>query len=75
MRSAAAIALLCFAVTAEAQSTGASIAGSVTDGTGAQLVDASVTIVHTGNGRSIQLATSLRGDYRAVALLPGDSSW
>jgi hypothetical protein len=74
MRPLTVIALLCFAVTAAAQSIGASVAGSVTDGSGAHLVDATVTITHTANGRSIVLMTGPHGDYRAVALLPGDYS-
>ena len=72
MRPVAVIALLCFAVTAAAQSIGPSVAGSVTDGSGARLVDATVTITHTANGRSIVLTTGPHGEYRAVALLPGD---
>jgi hypothetical protein len=35
-------------------------------------VDATVTIVHVLNGRSVTLTTDREGDYRAVALLPGD---
>ena len=72
MRPVAVIALLCFAVTAAAQSIGPSVAGSVSDGSGARLVDATVTITHTANGRSIVLTTGPHGEYRAVALLPGD---
>ena len=44
----------------------------MTDGSGARLVDATVTITHTANGRSIVLTTGPHGEYRAVALLPGD---
>ena len=41
------------------------------DQTGALLQGAAVTITHTENGRSLPLTTGERGDYRAVALLPG----
>ena len=54
------------------QSIGANIAGIVTDQTGALLQDTAVTITHIENGRSLPLKTGKRGEYRAVALLPGE---
>lgn len=54
------------------QSIGASLAGVVTDDTGARLQDATVTITHTLNGRAVILNTGSHGEYRAVALLPGE---
>ena len=55
-----------------AQSIGANLAGSVTDETGARLLDTAVTITNVANGRSLTLVTGDDGDYRAVALLPGE---
>jgi hypothetical protein len=55
-----------------AQSIGASVAGLVTDETGARLQGATVTITHTLNGRVVVLNTGSQGEYRAVALLPGE---
>ena len=72
MKTAAFGALLCFAVPAAGQSAGASVAGIVTDTSGARLVDATVTIAHVLNGRAITLTTGREGDYRAVALLTGE---
>src|SRR6476659_8367444 len=57
---------------ASAQSTGASVAGVVSDGTGARLQEATVTITHVLNGRTVIVNTGSDGGYRAVALLPGD---
>jgi hypothetical protein len=54
------------------QSIGASLAGVVTDQTGARLQDAIVTITHSQNGRAMIVKTGHDGDYRIVALLPGE---
>jgi Carboxypeptidase regulatory-like domain len=54
------------------QSIGANLAGVVTDETGARLQDATVTISHALNGRTAILTTGREGEYRAVALLPGE---
>ena len=54
------------------QSIGASLAGVVSDQTGARLKDATVTITHAQNGRALTVMTGHEGDYRVVALLPGD---
>ena len=48
------------------------MAGVVTDDTGARLQDATVTITHALNGRVVTVNTGSEGEYRAVALLPGD---
>ena len=72
MRPAALLALLCVAIPAAGQSIGARVAGTVTDESGARLPDATVTIQHALNGRSIALTTGPEGEYRTVALLPGD---
>ena len=54
------------------QSFGASVGGVVTDETAAVVPDVSVTITHVANGRTLSLTTGEQGDYRAVALQPGD---
>jgi hypothetical protein len=72
VRPAALLALLCVAIPAVGQPIGARVAGTVTDESGARLPDATVTIRHALNGRSITLTTGPEGEYRTVALLPGD---
>jgi hypothetical protein len=73
MRSAAlACVALLVALPALGQSFGANVGGAVTDETGALLPGAAVTITHALNGRKVVLTTGERGDYRAVALQPGD---
>ena len=54
------------------QSIGANLAGVVTDETGARLQDTAVTITHLLNGRVLLVNTGSEGEYRAVALLPGE---
>jgi hypothetical protein len=54
------------------QSIGANLAGIVTDQTGARLQDAVVTITHVLNGHRTTVMTGGEGEYRAVALLPGE---
>jgi hypothetical protein len=54
------------------QSMGANISGIVTDETGARLEDATVTVAHRSNGRVFTFNTTRAGEYRVVALLPGD---
>jgi Carboxypeptidase regulatory-like domain/TonB dependent receptor-like, beta-barrel len=54
------------------QSFGASVGGIVTDETGAVLAGVTLTITHTANGRTLVMTTEDQGDYRAVALQPGD---
>jgi len=54
------------------QSIGANLAGVVTDETGARLQDTAVTITHVLNGRALIVNTGREGEYRAVALWPGE---
>ena len=54
------------------QSIGANLAGVVADETGARLQDTAVTITHVLNGRALIVTTGSEGEYRAVALLPGE---
>src|SRR6185369_10177554 len=55
-----------------AQSFGASVGGVVSDETGAVLPGVTVTVTHVSNGRTVAMTTEEHGDYRAVALQPGD---
>src|SRR5688572_15825112 len=71
MKPVAFFALLCFAVPAASQSTGANVAGVVTDSSGARLPDAKVSIALFQSGQSVTVTTGREGEYRAVALLPG----
>jgi len=57
---------------AAGQSIGANLGGVVTDESGGLLQGATVTIRHTSNGRAIVVHTGTQGEYRAVALLPGE---
>jgi hypothetical protein len=57
---------------ASGQSIGANAGGVVTDETGARVQDATVTITHVLNGRTAIVTTGREGEYRVVALLPGD---
>ena len=61
MKSAAFVALICFAIPAAGQSTGASVSGIVTDASGARIVDATITIAHLLNGRALSLTTGTEG--------------
>ena len=54
------------------QSIGANLAGIVADETGARIQDVTVTITHVLNGRAMSVETGREGEYRAVALLPGE---
>ena len=66
------LGLWILAVPAHAQSVGASVTGIVSDESGARLPNTTVTITHLLNGRTVTLTTGTHGDYRAIALLPGD---
>jgi hypothetical protein len=68
--TAALAALLSFAVPAVAQSTGASIGGVITDGSGARLTGATITLTNLANGTVMILATGAEGEFRATALRP-----
>jgi carboxypeptidase family protein len=72
MKSAAFAALLCFAIPAAGQPSAASVGGIVTDQSAAPLSDATVTIAHVRNGRVLTVTTGREGEYRAVALIPGE---
>lgn len=72
MKLCSVLIALWIAAPAAGQSTGANIAGIVTDESGARLMGATVTIAHTLNGRSVTVTTGSEGEYRAVALLPGE---
>ena len=72
MKSAAFVALLGFAIPAAGQSSAANVGGIVIDQSGARLSDATVTIAHTQNGRFLTVTTGREGEYRAVALIPGE---
>ena len=65
-------AALFVASAAAGQSAGAHVAGVVRDESGAVLQQATVTVTHVLNGRAATLSTGSLGDYRAVALMPGD---
>jgi Carboxypeptidase regulatory-like domain/TonB dependent receptor-like, beta-barrel len=69
---AACAALLWLATPTSAQTATAAVAGIVTDQTGARLAEAVMTIVHTENGRSLTVTSGADGEYRALALLPGE---
>lgn len=66
------LASVLFCGPAFGQSIGANLAGVVTDETGARLQDTTVTITHALNGRAVILNTGSEGEYRAVALVPGE---
>ena len=69
----AAVALWLFAGTALfGQSFGANVGGAVTDDSGAVVPGVTVTMTHVANGRTLVMTTGDQGDYRAVALQPGD---
>ena len=65
-------ASLLLSSTASGQSVGAHVAGVVRDESGAVLHHATVTVTNLQNGRTTSLTTGEHGDYRAVALLPGE---
>src|SRR5262245_28524920 len=70
--TAAVLASVLYCGFAFGQSIGANVAGTVTDETGARLQDATVTITHVLNGRTVTVNTGSEGEYRVVALVPGD---
>lgn len=57
---------------ARAQAVGASLRGTITDGTGATLPGATVTILNVGTGAAKELQTDSAGRYTAPILAPGD---
>jgi hypothetical protein len=66
------LASVLFCAPAFGQSIGANLAGIITDETGARLQDVTVTITHVQKGRAMTVTTRREGEYRAVALLPGE---
>ena len=70
MKAAAFLALIGLAVPAAGQSIGGNIAGVVTDGSGARVTGATITITNVANGRSQTLTAGEQGEFRIVALQP-----
>ena len=70
MKAAALLALIGLAVPAAGQSTGGSIAGVVTDASGARVTGATITITNVANGHSQTLTAGEQGEFRVVALQP-----
>ena len=70
-RSAAIICILLFAVVARSQTTGGSLVGVVTDGTGAGVGAASVLAVETNTNQRREAVTSSTGTYSIANLPPG----
>jgi len=71
-RVAALIALLLTASTVMAQTTGATLQGTIADEQGAVMPGASVTITNTETGWMREVLSDERGWYRAIALPPGE---
>ncbi|MGI8788213.1 MAG: carboxypeptidase regulatory-like domain-containing protein [Pyrinomonadaceae bacterium] len=67
----AAICVLCFAVSAMAQTESARIQGTVTDSTGAAVAGATVTITDLGTSRALKVQTDNDGNYSILSLQPG----
>ena len=67
-----ATASLFLASNAVGQPVAAHIAGVVRDQSGAILQQATVTVTNVSTGRAVTLESGVLGDYRAVALMPGD---
>ena len=70
--TAADVALLGLVIAAAGQPSGAGVGGIVTDESAARLSDVTVTIAHVQNGRVFTVTTGVEGEYRAVALIPGE---
>jgi hypothetical protein len=70
MKAAAFLALIGLAVPAAGQSIGGNIAGMVTDGSGARVTGATITVTNVANGRSQTLTAGEQGEFRLVALQP-----
>jgi len=75
--SALMLLLLCFAigvvpVVAQSAATGGQIVGTVRDPQGATVPNATVTVTNPATGLSQTLMTNDNGEFRAVALAPGD---
>ena len=70
MRVVAIMALIGVAIPAAAQSIGASVAGVVTDASGARVSVARITIVNMANGRTQTVTAGAQGEFHFVALQP-----
>jgi Carboxypeptidase regulatory-like domain/TonB dependent receptor-like, beta-barrel len=70
--SSAFAAMLVTATLVHAQTTGATLQGTVTDEQSALMPGASVTITNTETGWTRSVVTDERGWYRAIALPPGE---
>ena len=70
MKAVALLAFIALAVPATGQSTGGTIAGVVTDTSGARVTGATVTVTNGANGRSQTLTAGEQGEFRVVALQP-----
>src|SRR5438128_278137 len=60
------------AISADAQTVGASLQGIVTDATGAALANAEVVVISTSTGGVWELKTDSSGRYRVPVLQPGE---
>lgn len=65
------LALCVWTATANAQGTGATLQGTLTDNQGGLLPGVSVTVTNTESGFTRTVVTDERGGYRAAALNPG----
>jgi hypothetical protein len=72
VRMLALLVLTLIPLAARAQSFGVSVAGIVTDASGGRLAEATVTVTHVLNGRASAVVTDRLGEYRLVALIPGE---
>ncbi len=70
MKLAALVTLIGLAVPTAGQSIGGNIAGVITDGLGARVTDATITVTNVANGRSQTLTAGEHGEFRIVALQP-----
>src|SRR5882724_3491427 len=68
-------AVLCFAITPTAvlaQNVYGTIAGTVTDGSGAAIASATVTLINTDNNGRRDISSDASGNYTFVNILPGN---
>jgi hypothetical protein len=65
------VCIFALALPAHSQNTTGSIVGTVTDGTGASVGNATVTITNEATGEKRNTVTSDSGEYQALNLVPG----
>jgi len=65
------LAIVALAIGVSAQATKGTIAGVVTDASGAVVMGATITVVPTGGGETRTTTTGPNGDYRVESLIPG----